>query len=409
MLVLWVVSNVLLFRRYYPIQKARMHELGTLPLLLLLPLPHCSCCLWLPTPMPGRLLQFKFTEYGEVKAVDSRSASVYSAPRHSSGAASGGSASTTPRSAAADSSIRGSKRGARELWRGVEGVKPAGQPVEDPNARDSAAWAAAGTGGGGGAPGPAAEAVWAGWPGLAAGLPLRWRRWLVWLHLAAITGFSTALAAVFATAGGALAMSLLAGGWLAATASMLLICPLVYVPEGWAIPACLLPWVPSLAIGLICFRCAQQLFVGGSSPVCPCLPAAPRRPTCSLRCCRAFRCPPYDLALPPPPARPSSAASRSWASPAKMARSMLTQAISTQWQQCCTSSTGKHLMNPGGKVPAQDRALRCPGCALHYGFGNPTDQPLTHPLTLSHECSLPMSYIHQFRRDGGNTQEEQLQ
>jgi hypothetical protein len=46
----------------------------------------------------------------------------------------------------------------------------------------------------------------------------------------------------------------LGAGWLAATASMLLWCPLAYEPRGWRIPRLLLPWMPSFAILLICFR-----------------------------------------------------------------------------------------------------------------------------------------------------------
>ncbi|KAI7844490.1 hypothetical protein COHA_001949, partial [Chlorella ohadii] len=45
----------------------------------------------------------------------------------------------------------------------------------------------------------------------------------------------------------------LVGAWLLTTLSLQLWCPLEYTPEGWHVPACLMPWLPSVAINLVVF------------------------------------------------------------------------------------------------------------------------------------------------------------
>ena len=42
--------------------------------------------------------------------------------------------------------------------------------------------------------------------------------------------------------------------WILATLSFQLCCPLEYEPAGWHVPWWLMPWLPSVAIGLLTFR-----------------------------------------------------------------------------------------------------------------------------------------------------------
>lgn len=96
-----------------------------------------------------------------------------------------------------------------------------------------------------------------GRPALGDSLPIWAQKVLALAHMGAISAASVVLSATFTTAVGQAATLAVLGVWFAATTSMWLLCPLQYEPSGWRIPAWMLPWVPSVAILLICFSMAQ--------------------------------------------------------------------------------------------------------------------------------------------------------
>ena len=53
--------------------------------------------------------------------------------------------------------------------------------------------------------------------------------------------------------------ALFALAWFFVTLSFQLCCPMEYEPVGWHVPYWLMPWLPSLAIGLVVFRQARAL------------------------------------------------------------------------------------------------------------------------------------------------------